>query len=76
MQAAEQDWSACMKTHGHSFPADVFSASNSLNTPDVRPRPAPDSKEIGLAVADSQCVNTSGIIKAWSTAETAWQKKE
>ncbi|MEU6330954.1 hypothetical protein ABZ851_27325 [Streptomyces sp. NPDC047049] len=75
VRQAEKRWSACMKARGHSFPADIFSAGDSLNSPDIRPRPAPGSKEIALAVADAQCLNDSGVVKTWYALEVRYQEK-
>ena len=75
VKRAEGRWAACMKARGYSFPADVFAAGDSLDSPDARPRPARGSKEIALAVADARCLNDSGVVTAWYQLEVRHQKK-
>jgi hypothetical protein len=76
VRKAEQAWAACMARRGYDLPADVFSASDRLDLPPVRPRPAPSSPEIATAVADAACMGEASVVPVWQTVEAACQREE
>ncbi|MEF2528845.1 hypothetical protein [Streptomyces sp. CS62] len=65
-----------MARRGYDLPADVFSASDRLDLPPVRPRPAPSSPEIATAVADAACMGEASVVPVWQTVEAACQREE
>jgi hypothetical protein len=75
VQAAEKTWSTCMKDKGYDLPADVFSASDRLHLPEVRPRPKPGDEETRVAVADTECKNRSRVATVWNALEVDYQRR-
>ena len=76
MRAAFARWSACMKTHGYSYPDPIQAAADArLANPKTGAPLAVTGPEIKTAVADIDCKRSTGLLGVAYSVEAAIQNR-
>jgi len=72
VQSALRAWSSCMKSKGYA----VDTPYNAANLAPTSKQPAPDTKELAVAVADVACKTQTDLVGTWYRAESAVQRQQ
>ncbi|WP_117212422.1 hypothetical protein [Allorhizocola rhizosphaerae] len=68
VRAAWAKWSRCMDAKGHRYPDPLAAAG------DPAFRGPVSAREITTALADIECKERTGLVRAWSDVEARWQR--